>query len=103
MMPRDVDAIARATNGQVVQLKKGDDGLMRLFSSVGAGSAIERNKWTTEEEFDTYIDIARNGEKEGDRLKALGMMTKRGREIAELNGQIVKGTQERPDREGHAD
>jgi hypothetical protein len=64
-----------------------------MFSSHGVGFSLAKSQWDVEEEFDMLIATVRDTtEHIRDRLKALGMLNSRAKEIAELNGLIVKGS-----------
>ena len=82
--------IAKLDNSAIVN---GDDLLIKMFSSHGAGFSLAKSQWDVEEEFDLLIKTIRDdSEHIRDRLKALGMLNARAKEIAELNGLIVKGS-----------
>lgn len=82
--------LAKLDNSAIVN---GDDLLIRMFSSHGVGFALAKSQWDVEEEFDLLIKTVRDTtEHIRDRLKALTMLNQRAKEIAELNGLIVKGS-----------
>lgn len=82
--------LAKRDNGAIVN---GDDLLMKMFSSHGVGFSLAKSQWDVEEEFDLLIRTIRDTtEHIRDRMKALGMLNARAKEIAELNGLIVKGS-----------
>lgn len=88
ILPPDIQK--RRSGGAIVN---GDDLLLKMFSSHGVGFALAKSQWDVEEEFDLLIGTVRDSSEHiRDRLKALAMLNQRAKEIAELNGLIVKGS-----------
>ena len=87
-MPPEISSLAFKTNGEIT---KGDEHILRMFSSDGMGFALQESDWDVEEEINSLIKMARESDKTGDRLKAIQVLNARIREIAELNGLVVKG------------
>jgi len=79
------------SNKQNGAIKKGEEHLLKLFSSDGAALALAATEWDVEEEFRSLIDMARNGDSPRDKLGAIKVLNQRAREIAELNGLVVRG------------
>jgi hypothetical protein len=79
------------SNRQDGAIKKGEEHLLKMFSSDGAALALAATEWDVEEEFRSLIDMARNGDSPRDKLGAIKVLNQRAREIAELNGLVVRG------------
>lgn len=89
-MPPDIKTLAPRSGGG--NISRGDEALLKMFSSDGAGFAIQSKEWQIEEEFEMLIDTVRDTKHHiRDRLGALKMLNERSKVIAELNGLIVKG------------
>jgi hypothetical protein len=77
-----------STNGKIVS--SSEETIMGMFGSCGAALAIRKNDWDVEQEFDFLIDTVRNASETRDKLAALRMLNGRVREIAEVNGLIIR-------------
>ena len=88
-MPPNVPQLAGHSD---ITLSKGEEHILAMFSTDGAGFALQKSEWDIEEEFLALVDIARTADREGDRLAAMRQINSRLREVAELNGLVVKGS-----------
>lgn len=104
-MPPETNAIKRASQHPDASegvLTHGEQQILGMYDSTGAGLSLAKNEWDVEEEFDTYVKIAREEGEGTTKLAAIRQMNRRLREIAELNGLIVKGSQHVRGRQGDA-
>jgi hypothetical protein len=95
--------LAKRTNGQLVTLTKGEEQMLGMFSTDAIGLALEASDFEVSEEIESLLDIARNGEEDGTRLRAWKQLNERVKQAMDLNGLTVTGrmTVKEKDDEGH--
>lgn len=75
-----------------VQMENGEDAIRAMFSIDGVAAALQRSGFDVEEEIGMYIDMARNSVEDSVRLAALNRLSRRVKEVAEVNGMISTGS-----------
>lgn len=92
-MPPDTQALTRLLEQGEIELTKGEQHILGMYSTDGLGFALQETEWDVQEEINKLIGIIRSKTAAyPDVLAAIRLLNTRVREIAELNGLIVKGS-----------
>jgi hypothetical protein len=101
-MPPETGHIQRKQPGVLVKTTDCEERILGMFSADGVGFALAESDWDAQEEVERLVSIVRAGDSSyAEKIAAIRTLNQRIREVAELNGLIVKGSYHAKADDGH--